>query len=116
MATYAEIIGAKIKLHRIAKNLTQEELAEVSNMTASYLGQIERGTKDFRIHTIEKIANALEININSLFTDENEYYLQKKKWVWESLLLLMEQDDTNQHKAYRILREVFSESETASSK
>lgn len=104
--TFAEEIGAKIRLHRIARNWTQEQLAELSNMTASYVGQLERGEKDVRIHTIEKIARALDMSVYELFTDEKEAFLQEKKWVWESIVLLLKHNEQKQRQAYRILREL----------
>lgn len=106
MATFAEQIGAKIRIHRITRNWTQEQLAEMSNTTASYIGQLERGEKDVRIQTIEKVAAALDISVYSLFTDEQEAFLQEKKWVWESILLLLRHSKEKQHHAYRILKEL----------
>lgn len=112
MATFAEQIGAKIRIHRIAKNWTQEQLAEFSNTTASYIGQLERGEKDARMSTIEKIVNALDISIFELFNDEGkEALLMEKKWVWASILLLLKHDEQKQHQAYRILQVLLASSE-----
>lgn len=52
--TFAEQIGTKIRIYRLAKGWTQEKLAERSSTTASYIGQLERGEKNVRISTIEK--------------------------------------------------------------
>lgn len=107
METFAKQIGAKIRIHRTSKHWTQERLAELSNTTASYIGQLERGEKDVRISTLEKVAHALDMSVNQLFADENEPFLQEKKWLWESLLLFLKHDDEpKQRQAYRILREL----------
>lgn len=106
LATFAEQIGAKIRLHRISRNWTQEQLAEKSNTTASYIGQLERGEKDVRIQTIEKVAVALGMSVYELFNDEQEGFLKDKKWVWESLLLLLRHSHEKQHHAYRMLKEL----------
>ncbi|ODA41837.1 helix-turn-helix transcriptional regulator [Desulfosporosinus sp. BG] len=37
------IIGERIKQERLGKRLTQEVLVEKANISASFLGQIERG-------------------------------------------------------------------------
>ncbi len=92
------------------KNWTQEQLAELSNTTASYIGQLERGEKDIRISTMEKVALALDMNIYELFHDEQEAFLEKQKWVWESILLLLKHPEHKQHQAYRILRELLEPS------
>lgn len=103
-----ELIGAKIRLHRSTKNWTQEQLAEAIGSTASYIGQLERGEKNAKLHTIEKIVHALDMSIHHLFENEQEPYLQSKKWAWDSLMLILQQNENNQRKAYRILRELFS--------
>ncbi|BBH23729.1 hypothetical protein Back11_50740 [Paenibacillus baekrokdamisoli] len=111
MASFAEQIGAKIRIHRISNNWTQEQLAELSSMTASYVGQLERGEKDVRIQTIEKIANALDMSVYELFNDQKEAFLQEQKWVWESISLLLRHSEQKQHQAYRILRELLEPSD-----
>ncbi|RRJ54763.1 XRE family transcriptional regulator [Paenibacillus oralis] len=110
MGTFAEQIGAKIRIHRVAKNWTQEQLAELSGTTASYIGQLERGEKDVRISTLEKIAHALDMSVNDLFDDELEGFLRKQQWAWESMLLLLKHPGKKQYQAYRILRELLDPS------
>jgi len=104
-------IGAKIRLHRTAKNWTQEELAEMIGSTASYIGQIERGEKNIRLDTVEKIITALDLSIEQLFDNEHEAFLQSKKWVWDSINLMLQQDERTQRKVYRVIREMLSEEE-----
>jgi transcriptional regulator with XRE-family HTH domain len=59
--------GLRLKEIRKAKGLSQEQLAEKANLHRTYIGMIERAEKNITILNIEKIANALEVNINSLF-------------------------------------------------
>ncbi|AOZ92284.1 helix-turn-helix domain-containing protein [Paenibacillus crassostreae] len=63
-----EVIGENIRILRQKSGLSQEQLALLSNMNTSYIGQIERGEKNPTIRTLEKIAAALKINITDLFT------------------------------------------------
>lgn len=113
MARFSEQIGEKIRIHRLSKNWTQEQLAEKSNMTASYIGQLERGEKDVRINTLEKIAHSLDMSMYELFSSDREHeaFLMKKKWVWKSILLLMKHNNQKQYQAYRILHELLEPSE-----
>jgi len=106
MSTFAQIVGAKIRLYRLEQNLTQEKLAESIGMAATYLGQIERGEKNVKLQTIEKIALALHMSVYDLFSDEKEANLQQKRWLWASVLLLLKHNDAKQRQAYRILREL----------
>lgn len=77
MTTFAKAVGAKIRLYRIEQNLTQEQLAESIGMAPTYLGQIERGEKNVKLQTIEKIATALDMSVYELFNDEKEAKLQQ---------------------------------------
>lgn len=54
-----------IKKYRLLKNMTQEELANKSGLTQSYIAKLEKEnvirTKHPNIYTLEKISNALNI-------------------------------------------------------
>lgn len=106
MDSNLELIGTRIRLYRNAKNWTQAQLAEQVQSTASYIGQIERGEINIRFETLEKISTALEINLSSLFERDELSYLRQNKWVWDSLLLLLQQPPKKQRKAFRVLAEL----------
>ncbi|MFB9277641.1 helix-turn-helix domain-containing protein [Cohnella cellulosilytica] len=109
-ATLAELVGAKIRLHRLARNMTQEQLAESIGMAGTYLAQIERGEKNVKLNTIEKITAGLHITVYDLF-DEKEGNLQENKWVWASILILLQQDEGKQRQAHRLLKALFENDE-----
>jgi|GEM_PF-1183431 len=106
MKPFTEQLGAKIRLHRLAQGLTQEQLAERSSTTPSYIGQLERGEKDIRVSTLEKVALALNMDLHDMFTNEQESFLKQHKWVWESILLQLRHPEERQEQAYRILKEL----------
>lgn len=73
-------IGNRIRQIRTRKKLSQEKLAELSNLNTSYIGQIERGEKNPSVDTVYSIATALDIDISQLFnsisvsaSDNNSY-------------------------------------------
>lgn len=59
-------IGLKIKLLRNKLGLSQEELAEKSNLSSTSIGSIERGKSHPSIETLERIAIALGIELKEL--------------------------------------------------
>ena len=64
-------VGNKIKKIRKDKNLSQEEFAEEIGISPAYLGQVERGQKKIAIKTLEKIAEKMDIPVETLICDMN---------------------------------------------
>jgi transcriptional regulator with XRE-family HTH domain len=58
--------GEKVRGLRIEKGLSQEQLAHLADVHRTYIGMIERAEKNITLINIEKIANALEIDIKNL--------------------------------------------------
>lgn len=52
-------LGAALRRRREAKNISQEDFAEQVGMHRTYYSAIERGLKNIRIETLERICNAL---------------------------------------------------------
>jgi len=60
--------GARVRQLRMARNLSQEELALESGLDRSYLGKIERGESNVALINIHRIAEALEVEAGELFS------------------------------------------------
>jgi len=58
--------GEKVRELRVSKNLSQEQLADLANVHRTYIGMVERAEKNITLVNIEKIANALNVNITEL--------------------------------------------------
>ena len=59
--------GERVREIRREKGLSQEELSFKAGLHRTYIGMIERAEKYITLLNIEKMANALEVNINDLF-------------------------------------------------
>lgn len=64
------VMGQRIRHYRIKKHLTQEQLAEQVDMSSSFVGHIERGTRVASLETLMKLCIALEVTPNDLLGDD----------------------------------------------
>ena len=64
-----QVVGQRIKMAREAKNLSQEDLAAMVNMSPTHISVIERGVKTTKLDTFVAIANALEVSADALLVD-----------------------------------------------
>ena len=75
-----EQLGAKIKKIRKSKKITQEKLAEIIDVDFGYISKLEVGQNYPSIQTLNKIADALNIDISEFFIykDINEINLKEE--------------------------------------
>lgn len=66
-----KVFGEKIKRLRKAKNLTQEELAEMINIAPKNLSKIEVGTSFVSAETLGKLVEALDTTTEELFANNH---------------------------------------------
>lgn len=59
-------LGRRVKDLRRKKHMTQEELSEKIDVSASFLGHIERGTRIASLETLVKLCQALDADPNYL--------------------------------------------------
>ena len=59
--------GTKLAYVRKSKKLSQMKLAEMVDMNFNYIGQIDRGEANVTIRTMILLANALDVELSSLF-------------------------------------------------
>lgn len=65
-------IGAKLKELRILKGLTQEELADRSELSKGFISQLERDLTSPSIATLMDILQCLGTNLKDFFNDTTE--------------------------------------------
>lgn len=59
-----------LKRFREARGWTKSRLAQKANISTTFAGELEAGTKQPTIRTLEKIAFALEVPITKLLEDD----------------------------------------------
>ena len=67
MANLKVQFGARLKLLRAQRNMTQEQLADATGLTIESISNIERGIFGPRFDNLEKIAEALHLEVKRLF-------------------------------------------------
>jgi len=66
-------LGKRIRAERRRQDLTQEKLAEIADISDSFMGHIERGGRTLSIETLAKLANALNLSIEYIICGEFNY-------------------------------------------
>ena len=61
-----KLIGINIKAERLKKNFSQEQLAEMTNISIPTISLIETGKQNTSILNILEIASALGVDVNTL--------------------------------------------------
>lgn len=89
------LVGRHIRTQREYKHLTREKLSEQADISVRFLDDIEGGKKGMSVHTLSKIASALDTSIDSLLLknnyDNNTTIFQLPKSISEKDLEVAEQ-------------------------
>jgi len=66
-------VASTIKLLRVAKQLSQEELADKADLDRTYISGVERGVRNITLESLESIVNALDVDMSVFLStlDEN---------------------------------------------
>ena len=88
-------IGKKIRELRIKRKLSQETLAELCNLSSSYISYIETGKKRLSFATLEKLSKYLNFDID--IYDKNIKKYSNKQAFLKRLITLIEFEFENTH-------------------
>ncbi|NHN28545.1 helix-turn-helix domain-containing protein [Paenibacillus agricola] len=75
---FKKLLGSRIRALRKANGLTQEQLAERSEIHYSYIGGVERGDRNISVDTLEKLLIALDIPAYELFRFDSSLTSQQQ--------------------------------------
>lgn len=67
--TILTVFGHAVRRHRLALELSQEELAHLCDLDRTYVGGVERGERNISLINIWKIATALKIPVHILLRE-----------------------------------------------
>jgi transcriptional regulator with XRE-family HTH domain len=61
--------GQAVRKLRVAKGLSQEKLAELADIHRTYVGDVERGTRNIALLNMIKLAAALDVSLSHLVVE-----------------------------------------------
>lgn len=72
MEDIKSVFGKNVRKYRLLKNISQENLGEISGLHRTYISAIERSTRSISLDNVQKIANALDLEFYQLFINKDE--------------------------------------------
>ena len=61
--------ASNLRRHRLDQGLSQERLAEKAKLHPNYVGSVERGERNVSIDNMEKLAEALGVDLRDLLAE-----------------------------------------------
>ncbi|VVC75723.1 HTH-type transcriptional regulator SinR [Aquicella siphonis] len=65
-SNYKQLFSHNLRRLRESKNISQENLANLAGLHRTYVSSVERGERNISIDSMEKLANALNVDIREL--------------------------------------------------
>lgn len=109
MAVDYSIIGSRLKRARIKAGLTQQELAEKTNLSVAFISRVERGSSHINLKRLSEFCSILDVSEGFILNgvvDSDENYLynefndilkkcspEKQKLIYKISKMIAEDDD-----------------------
>lgn len=71
-------LGKRVRTQRKLLDMTQEELASAIDVSTSFIGHIERGTRKLSVETLVALADALKISCDMLLQDSLDQSVSRR--------------------------------------
>lgn len=97
-------LGEKIKRERKRQGLTQEQLAEMIDISSRNLSNIEIGQNFPKAETLEKILKSLNISTEDLFANDHIKNSEELLNSIDALLNNAKSDNSKLEKIYKIIK------------
>jgi transcriptional regulator with XRE-family HTH domain len=106
MPSLGERFGSHVRQLRLARCLTQEELAEASSLSVDAIRRIERGAFSPSLDTLRKLCTGLEVSFRTLFSG---FEGRRRQHVAELCDYLEARNAREVQMAWRVVRAMFGE-------
>lgn len=95
-------IGQRIRKYRKVKGLSQEQLAEIVDISTTHMSHIETGNTKLSLQVFADLAEALQVNVDSLL---NDVIMPNKQQTYQEIMDILDQCTPAQAQA---LKEIIS--------
>jgi transcriptional regulator with XRE-family HTH domain len=65
-AAFLRVVGRRIRIHRLTRELTQEQLSDAAGISRSFISLIEKGRGDVSVLRLHRIAGVLDVPLTEL--------------------------------------------------
>lgn len=86
------VLGRRIRELRWKKGLTQEQLAELADLSTPYVSHLERGSKKASLAVLLRLAECLQVTVDQLLSgnqaaDKAAYYSEMQELLGDCSML-----------------------------
>ncbi len=99
------VIGRRIKQARIEQNMTQENLADIIDVSIAFLSRVERGKTQVNLKRLIQISEVLKITPGYLLTGSN---ITSKDYLREDFRIILEKCTPEQQRLIYQISELIS--------
>lgn len=96
--TYYYRIGSSVRRKRQEKGMTQEKLAETAGLSLKMVQKLEGGQRGFRMETIIRVAQVLDVSIGSLADMQED----GQAVLWQEMFYKLARDKTMEEVKYAV--------------
>ena len=72
MQDWCKIVGSNVRALRLAKGMTQEQLAFEADLDLTYVGGIERGKRNPSLLVMVRLAHAVGVPLEAMFSNQTD--------------------------------------------
>src|SRR5579864_1840214 len=73
-----KFFGAAVRQRRSRFGISQEELAGRAGLHRTYISDVERGARNVSLESIQRLADALDVPMSVLFSEQHGEYTNQK--------------------------------------
>ena len=71
-ANLNEVVGVNLRRLRNALGVSQDEFADIASLHRTYIGAVERGERNITLDTLQRIADALNVDPVALLKEAKD--------------------------------------------